>query len=150
MKGGIGFSGKVKLIGDQIYSLSGWLWKTQLQKHGQGFEEVRDVQIMHRGGLFTSGIGEVGEPTLWVLDCCLGEKGDEEAWTYEEYETTMEVMGRWMYACLRWNVALLCPKRKDMRSLVKELERPDRIIHHESWGFTPETLLQKDSILFSK
>ena len=69
---------------------------------------------------------------------------------YEEYETTMEVMGGWMHACPRWNFALLCPEGKDMRSLVKELERPDRIIQHGSWGFTLETSMQKDSILFSK
>ena len=51
-----------------------------------------------------------------------GKTGDDEAWTYEEYETTMEVMGRWMHACPQWNVALLCLEGKDMRSLVKELE----------------------------
>ena len=68
MKGGTGFSGKVKLVGEQTYSVSGWLWKTQLQKSILGSEEARDVQIMHRGGLFTSGIDELGEPALWVLD----------------------------------------------------------------------------------
>ena len=151
MNGGTGFSGKVKLIGDQTYSMSGWLWKTQVQKPVQGSEEVRDVQIMHRGGLFTGGIGEVGELALWVLDCCWrGQKGDEEAWTYEQYETAMKVMGTWMHACPRWNAALLCPEGKTMRSLVKELERPDRIIRHGSWGFAPETSMQNDSILFSK
>ena len=62
----------------------------------------------------------------------------------------MEVMERWMHACPRWNVALLCPEGKDMRFLVKELERPDRIIQHGSWGFIPKTSMQKDSILFSK
>ena len=55
-----------------------------------------------------------------------------------------------MHACPRWNVAMLCPKRKDMRSMVKELERPDHIICLGSWGFTSETSMQKDSILFSK
>ena len=55
-----------------------------------------------------------------------------------------------MHACSQWNVALLCPEGKDMRSLVKELEQPDRIIQHGSWGFTPETTMQTDSILFSK
>ena len=151
VKGGTGFSGQVKLIGEQTYSVSGWLWKTQVQKSIQGSEEVRDVQIMNRGGLFTGGIGELGEPALWVLDCRWGGKtGDEEAWAYEEYETTMEVMGRWMHAYPRWNVTLLCPEGKDMRSLVKELERPDNIIRHGSWLFTPEISIQKDSIFFSK
>ena len=129
MKGGTEFSGKVKLVGEQIYYVSGWLWKTKLQKPIERSEEVQDVQIMHRGGLFTGGIGELEELALWVLDCRWGGKtGDEEAWTYEEYETAMEVMERWMHACPRWNVALLCTERKDMRSLVKELELPDRII----------------------
>ena len=95
---------------------------------------------MQCSGLFTGGIGEVGEPALWILDCRWGgQKGDIKAWTYEEYETTMEVMGRWMHACSWWNVALLCPEGKDMHSLVMELERKYRIIHHGSWGFTPET-----------
>ena len=40
IKGGIGFSGKVKLIGDQTYSMSDWLWKIQIQKHVRGLEEV--------------------------------------------------------------------------------------------------------------
>ena len=151
VKGGRGFSGKVKVIGDETYAVSGWLWKTKVQEHVQGYEEVRDVEIMHRGGLFTSGIGELGEPALWVLDCRWGGKeGNEEAWTYKEYETAMEVMGKWMHACPRWNVALLCPKGKDMRSLVRELKRPERIIRHGTWGFTLETSMQKDSILFSK
>ena len=69
MKRGTGFSGKVSLVEEQTYSVSGWLWKTQLQKSVPRSEEVRDVRIMHRGGLFTGGIGELGEPALWVLDC---------------------------------------------------------------------------------
>ena len=47
VKGGTRFSRKVKLVGEQTYSVSGWLWKTQLQKPVPGSEEVRDVQIMH-------------------------------------------------------------------------------------------------------
>ena len=95
MKGGTGFSGKMKLVGEQTYFVSGWLWKTQLQKPILGSEEVRDVQIIHRGGLFTSGIGALGEPALWVLDCRWeGKTGDNEAWTYEAYEIAMEVMRR--------------------------------------------------------
>ena len=101
VKGGTGFSRKTKLVGDQTYSVSDWPWKTQLQKPVQGSEAAIDVQIMHRGGLFTGGIGEIEELALWVLDCRWGGKtGDEEAWTYEEYETALEVMGRWMHACL--------------------------------------------------
>ena len=100
MKEGTGFFGKAKLVGEQTYSVSGWLWKTQLQKPVQGSEAVTDKQIMHQGGLFTNGISEIGEPALWVLDCRWGGKTrDEEAWTYEEYETALEVMGRWMHAC---------------------------------------------------
>ena len=40
MNGGTGFSGKVKLIGEHTYSLSGWLWETYLQKPVRGLEEV--------------------------------------------------------------------------------------------------------------
>ena len=88
VKGSSGFSGKVKVIGDQTYAVSGWLWKTKVQEHVQGYEEVRDVEIMYRGGLFTGEIGELREPALWVLDCrWRGKEGDEEAWTYEEFET---------------------------------------------------------------
>ena len=106
---------------------------------------------MHRDGLFIGRIGELREPALWIFYCRWGDKiGNEKAWTYEEYERAMEVMGRWMHTCPRWNVALLSPERKDMRSLVKESERPDCIIRHGSWRFTLETLMQKDSILFSK
>ena len=49
---------------------------------------------------------------------------------YEEYETIMEIMRKWVHACPRWNVALLYHEGKDIRSLVKELERSDRIICH--------------------
>ena len=35
-----------------------------------------------------------------------------------------------------------------MRSLVKELERTDYIVHHGSWHFTIETTMQKECILF--
>ena len=61
VKGGTGFSGKVKLVGEQIYSVSGWLWKTKLQKPVEGSQEVQDVQIKQQGGLFTGGIGELGD-----------------------------------------------------------------------------------------
>ena len=30
VKGGTGFSRKVKFVGEQTYSVSGWLWKTKL------------------------------------------------------------------------------------------------------------------------
>ena len=39
VKGGTRFFGKVKLIGEQTYCVSGWLWKIQLQKPVQGSEE---------------------------------------------------------------------------------------------------------------
>ena len=40
VKGGTGFSRKVKLVGEQTYFVSGWLWKTKLQKLVEGSEEV--------------------------------------------------------------------------------------------------------------
>ena len=97
---GSGFSGKVKMIGDQTNSLGDWLWKTHLQKHVRGLEDVRDVQIMHRGGLFTGQSGKLGEPTLWVVDCRWeGKGGLENAWAYEDYGIAFEMIGRWMHAC---------------------------------------------------
>ena len=35
-----------------------------------------------------------------------------------------------------------------MRSLVKELERTDCIVHHGSWHFTEKTAMYKECILF--
>ena len=149
MNGGTIFSGTVKLIEEHTYSLNGWLWETHLQKPVRGLKEVRDVQILHRGGLFTSGYGEIGEPALWVADCRWGGKGGEDKpWAYEDYNTAMQVMGRWMHASPRWNVAFLCPKGDDMRSLMKELERADCIVHHGSSRFTVETAMQKECIFF--
>ena len=57
ISGGRGFSGKVKMIGDTTYALSGWLWETHLQKPLKKSIGVRNVHIMHQGGLF---IGETG------------------------------------------------------------------------------------------
>ena len=149
MNGGTGFSGKVKLIGEHNYTLSGWLWETHLQKPVRGLKEVREVQILHRRGLFTRGYGQLGEPALWIVDCRWGGKGGvDKPWAYEDYATTMHVMGRWMHASSRWNVAFLCPEGDDMRSLVKELERTDRIVHHGSWHFTEETAMHKECVLF--
>ena len=53
-----------------------------------------------------------------------------------------------MHASPPWNVAFFCPEGDSMRSLVKELERSDRIIHHGSWRFTVETAMPKECILF--
>ena len=44
----------------------------------RGLEEVRGVQILHRGGLFTGGYGQLGEPALWVVHCRWGGKGGED------------------------------------------------------------------------
>ena len=66
---GRGFSGKVKMIGDTTYALSGWLWETHLQKSIKESKEVCDVQIMHRDGLFMGGSGALEKPPLWVVDC---------------------------------------------------------------------------------
>ena len=54
-----------------------------------------------------------------------------------------------MHASPRWNVAFLCLEGDDMRSLVKELERAHRIVHHKSWRFTEETAMHKECILFN-
>ena len=65
----------------------------------RGLEEVRDVQILHRGVLFTGGYGQLGKPALWIVDCCWGGKEREDKpWAYEFYNTAMQVMGRWMHA----------------------------------------------------
>ena len=53
-----------------------------------------------------------------------------------------------MHASPRWNVAFLCPEGDDMWSLVKELERADRIVHHGSWRFTEKTAMHKECVLF--
>ena len=61
----------------------------------RGLKEVREVHILHRGGLFTGGYGQLGEPALWVLDCRWGGKGGvDKRWAYKDYATTMHVMGR--------------------------------------------------------
>ena len=50
---------------------------------------------MHQGGLFTGEFGELGESALWIIDCrWKGKVGKEKVWTYEDYETTFEVMVR--------------------------------------------------------
>ena len=67
--GGSGFSGKVKMFGDTSYALSGYQWETHLQKPGEESGGIRNVHIMHRGGLFRSGLGALGELALWVVDC---------------------------------------------------------------------------------
>ena len=38
-------------------------------------------------------------------------------------------------------MSLCCVLKERTCVLVKELERPDRIIRHGSWGFSPETAM---------
>ena len=59
-----GFLGKVKVIGERTYALSGWLWETHLQKPIKESGGVCDVHIMHWGGLFIGRPGALGEPGL--------------------------------------------------------------------------------------
>ena len=61
---GRGFFEKVKTIGETTYALSGWVWETRLQKSIKESASVRDVNIMHRGGLFMGGLGALGKPGL--------------------------------------------------------------------------------------
>ena len=149
VSGGSGFSGKVKMFGDTSYALSGYQWETHIQKPLEESAGVRDVHIMHRGGLFRSGPGALGEPALWVVDCRWGSSAAEEkAWDILDYGRAMTQIGKWMKACPRWNVVLLCPEGQDRRELVRELKTSDRITKHGAWGFTPETSKQKQTINF--
>ena len=66
---GTGFSGKVKMIGNTMYGLSGWLWETHLHKPLKESRGLCNVHIMHRGGLFMGGPSEFEEPALWIVDC---------------------------------------------------------------------------------
>ena len=69
VSGGRGFSGKVRMICDTTYTLSGWLWETHLQKPIKESAGVHNVHIMHRDGLFMDRPGALEEPALWVVDC---------------------------------------------------------------------------------
>lgn len=149
VSGGTGFSGKVKMIGATTYGLSGWLWETHLQKPLKGFEGVRDIHIMHRGGLFSGGSSELGEPALWIVDCRWGSRAREEtAWSFHDYETAITIIGRWMNACPRWNLIFLCPEGEDRRFLEEDLKQSGQTIHHGAWGFTPETSTKKKTMTF--
>ena len=151
VSGGQGFKGKVRHIGDHAYSLPGWLWEAHLKKRAYGSTELQDVHIMHRGGLFTGGSGQLGEPTLWVVDCRWGgSERPDKPWTSQDYENSFEILQDWMNGGPRWNVVFLCPDGEDRRSLVKKLRSPGRIVHHGTWGFTPETATQKESLSFEK
>ena len=109
------------------------------------------MHIMHQGGLFIDGLGELGEPTLWVVDCRWKSSAvEEKAWAFQDYEKTMKMIGRWMKACARWILVLLCPKGENMWSLVRNLKTLDRTIHHSAWEFIPETSIQKRTITFDK
>ena len=95
VSGGRGFSSKVRMIGDTTYALSGWLWETHLQKPIKESVGVRDVHIMHRGGLFMGVLGALGEPALWVVDCRWGSSAAEEkAWDFQDYGRAMKTIGR--------------------------------------------------------
>ena len=111
VSGGSGFSRKVKMFGDTSYALSGYQWEIHLQKPGEESGGVRNVHIMHRGGLFRSGPGALGEPALWVVDCRWGSStAEEKVWDVLDYGRAITQIGNWMKACPRWNVVLLCPE----------------------------------------
>ena len=72
------------------------------------------------------GLGELVEPALWVVDCQWGSNAvEEKAWTFQDYEKTMKMIGRWMKACPQWNLVLLCPEGEDWQSLVRNLKTMD-------------------------
>ena len=96
---GRGFSGKVRMIGDTTYALSGWLWEIHLQKPIKESVGVRDVHIMHRGGLFMGVSGALGELALWVVDCrWRSSAAKEKVWDFQDYGRVMKTIGRWMKA----------------------------------------------------
>ena len=64
VSGQTGFSSIVKMIGNRTNGLSRWLWETYLQKPQKESEGLRNVHIMHQGGLFMDGPGKLGEPAL--------------------------------------------------------------------------------------
>ena len=93
------FSGKVRMIGDTTYVLSGWMWETHLQKPIKESVGVCDVHIMYWGGLFMGGPRTLGEPTLWVVDCrWRSSAAEEKAWDFQDYGRAMKTIGRWMKA----------------------------------------------------
>ena len=151
VSGGRGFPRKVKKIGDTTYALGGWLWETHFQKPRKESGGVRNVHIMHRGGLFIGGPWALGELALWVVDCRWGSSAVEEKdWNFQDYGRAIKMIRRWMKACLLWNLVLLCPEGQDRWYLVKDLKTLDRTIQHGAWGFTTETSMQKWIITFDK
>ena len=143
-----GFFGKVRMIGDTTYALSGWLWKTHLQKPIKESVGIRDV---HRGGLFMGVPEALGEPMLWVVDCrWRSSAAEEKAWDFQDYGRAMKTIERWMKACPRWNLVFLCPEGHNRHSLVRDLKTSDRTIQHGVWEFTPETSMQKWTITFDE
>ena len=100
VSGGRGFFGKVKMIGDTTYALSGWLWEIHIQKPLKESAGIRDVHIIHRGGLFMDGPRALGEPTLWVVDFrWRSSVAEEKAWDFQDYGRAIKTIGRWMKAC---------------------------------------------------
>ena len=72
------------------------------------------------------GAGALGEPALWVVDCQWGSSAAEEkAWDYQDYRKTIKTIGRWMKACPRWNLVLLCPEGYNRWFLVRDLKTLD-------------------------
>ena len=149
VNGGKGFLGKVKLIENGTYSLKGWLWETRIKKQVKGSEEQREIHIMHRGGLFTSGGGQLGKPTLWVIDCRWGSTaGEDKTWSKKDYMEAIQLLENWMNGCPRWNVVFLCPEGANVRFLIEDLKERHRIIRYGTWAFTSETTRKKDNLLF--
>ena len=113
----------------------------------------RSTQCVHHalGWTIHRGTGALGEPTLWVVDCrWRSSAAEEKAWDFQDYGRAMKMIGRWMKACPRWNLVLLCLEGEDMRSLVRDLKTSDRTIQYGAWEFTPETSMQKRTITFEE
>ena len=97
---GKGFSGKMRMIGNTTYALSGWLWETHLHKPIKESIGVHNVHIMHQGGLFMGVPRALGKPALWIVDYRWGSStAEEKAWDFQDYGRAMKTIGRWMKAC---------------------------------------------------
>ena len=87
----------MKTIGKTTYALSGWVWKTHLQKPIKESGFVHDVHIMHQSGLFMGGPGALEEPALWIVDCrWRSSAAEEKAWDIQDYGRAFKTIGRWM------------------------------------------------------